>query len=143
MMLTVLNLLTFVGGMCGFSFEQYPILLPLIFFSLEIPGLQFMERFQCISFSNAFFENLYTLNLKLSNKFVFQFYWIMSMFDECLKLKFRSRTQAVWWNASSEYWTGLLRYFWPMQLIAPIVKFLLLISKNIILFDYFCFSCEF
>ena len=65
------------------------------------------------------------------------------MFDHCLKLKFKSRTQVVWWNASSEYWTYLLRCFWPMQLIAPIVKFLLLISKKKNLFDYFCFSCVF
>ena len=92
---------------------------------------------QCLSFSNAFFETMYTLNLKL------KFLPNNKMFDHCLKLKFKSRTQVVWWNASSEYWTCFLRCFWPMQLIAAIVKFLLLISKKIILFDYFCISCVF
>ena len=58
-------------------------------------GFNLLKDSQCISFSNAFFENMCTLNLKLSNKFVFQFYRIMSMFDDFLKLKFRTGTQVV------------------------------------------------
>ena len=100
-------------------------------------GFKVWKDSQCLSFSNAFFENMYTLNVKL------KFLPNKEMFDHCLKLKFKSRTQVVWRNASSEYWTSLLRCFWPMQLIAPIVKFLLLISKKKNLFDYFCFSCVF
>ena len=87
-------------------------------------GFKVWKDSQCLSFFNAFFENMYTLNVKL------KFLPNKEMFDHCLKLKFKSRTQVVWRNASSEYWTCLLRCFWPMQLIAPIVKFLLLISKK-------------
>ena len=60
----------------------------------------------------------------------FQFYQIKSMLADCLKLKFKSSTQAIQWNALSRYWTCLLRCFWPMQFINPIVYVLLLISKK-------------
>ena len=58
-------------------------------------GFKVLKDSQCLSLYNSFLENMYILNLKLSNKFVFQFYDITTMFDDYYKLKFKSSTQVV------------------------------------------------